>query len=95
VAPAVIDKVRNANMEQAFPAGPYIGKSIRFSAWLRTEHASNGGYIHIRMRIYYANGKSELRDSVQGPVDSEQWQKRAVFGHRRASRNRCFRSFRR
>jgi hypothetical protein len=51
LAPAVIDKVRAAELTQTFPAGPYIGKSIRFSAWLRLQQASAGGYIHIRMRV--------------------------------------------
>ncbi len=81
VAPAVIGTVRAAELEQAFPAAPYIGKSIHFSAWLRIDHASNGGYIHIRMRIYYADGHSDMRDSLAPPVTLPSWERREVFGH--------------
>jgi len=81
VAPAVIGTVRAAELQQSFPAGPYIGKSIRFSAWLRLDQASSGGYIHIRMRIYYADGHSDLTDSLAPPVDVARWEQREVFGH--------------
>ena len=81
VAPAVIGQVRAAELQQSFPAEPYIGKSIRFSAWLRLDQASNGGYVHIRMRIYYADGHSELRDSLAPPVEVARWEQREVFGH--------------
>lgn len=81
VAPAVIGNIRAAELQQSFPAEPYIGKSIRFSAWLRLDQASNGGYIHIRMRIYYADGHSDLRDSLAPPVDVPRWEQRDVFGH--------------
>ena len=81
VAPAVIREVRAAELQQAFPAEPYIGKSVRFSAWLRLIQASNGGYIHIRMRIYYADGHSDLFDSLTAPVVLPGWEQREVFGH--------------
>ena len=32
IAPEVVGKVRAAELTQTFPAEPYIGKSIRFSA---------------------------------------------------------------
>lgn len=81
VAPAAIDKVRAAELQQTFPAGPYIGKSIRFSAWLRLQQASAGGYIHIRMRVDYAKRSTGPLDSVLPPVDGPEWQQREVFAH--------------
>jgi hypothetical protein len=81
VAPAVIGTVRAAELQQAFPAEPYIGKSVRFSAWLRLDQASNSGYIHIRMRIYYADGHSVLTDSLAPPVQAARWEPRDVYGH--------------
>jgi len=81
VAPSVIDKVRAAELTQTFPAGPYIGKSIRFSAWLRLQQASAGGYIHIRMRVDYAKRSTGPLDSPLPPVDVREWQRREVFAH--------------
>lgn len=81
VAPAVIENVRAAELSQTFPAAPYIGKSIRFSAWLRLERCSNGGYVHIRMRVDYADHHADIRDSLAPPVDEAPWVKREVFGH--------------
>jgi len=81
VEPAVIDKVRAAELTQTFPAGPYIGKSIHFSAWLRLQQASAGGYIHIRMRVDYAHRSSGPLDSLLPPVDGPEWQHREVFAH--------------
>ena len=81
VAPPVIGAVRAAELQQRFPADPYIGKSIRFSALLRLQEGSAGGYVHIRMRVDYASGKFETRDSVAPPVRSADWQLREVFGH--------------
>ena len=81
VAPPVIGTVRAAELEQTFPADPYIGKSIRFSALLRLQEGSSGGYVHIRMRVDYAGGKIDMRDSVDPPVSSPDWQLREVFGH--------------
>ena len=78
VPPSVIKDVRAAELQQIFPAGPYIGKTVRFSAWLRMMNQSGGGYAHIRMRVYYANGRSELRDSVDPTVTTPQWQRREV-----------------
>jgi len=80
VAPPVPGAVRAAELAQTFPAAPYIGKSIRFSAWLRLQQGSAGGYVHIRMRIDYASGKSDMRDSTAPPVDGADWQQREVFG---------------
>ena len=81
VPPPVIGTVRAAELAQTFPAEPYIGKSIRFSAWLRLQQGSDGGYIHIRMRVDYASGRIDMRDSVASPVNGEEWQLREVFGH--------------
>jgi len=81
VAPAVIRDVRAAELAQTFPAEPYIGESIRFSAWLRLDQGGDGGYIHIRMRIYYADKHSDLLDSLAPPVDVARWEQREVFGH--------------
>jgi uncharacterized protein (TIGR02246 family) len=81
VAPPVIGTVRAAELGQTFPADPYIGKSIRFSALLRLQEGSSGGYVHIRMRVDYAGGKIDMRDSVDPPVSSPDWQLREVFGH--------------
>jgi hypothetical protein len=81
VAPAVIDKVRAAELTQTFPAAPYIGKSIRFSAWLRLQQASGGGYIHIRMRVDYAHRSTGPLDSLLPSVDGPEWQRREVFAH--------------
>ena len=81
VAPPVIGTVRAAEFAQTFPADPYIGKSIRFSALLRLQEGSAGGYVHIRMRVDYASGKIDMRDSTVPPVSSPDWQLREVFGH--------------
>jgi hypothetical protein len=81
VAPPVIDKVRAAELAQTFPAAPYIGKSIRFSAWLRLQQASAGGYVHIRMRVDYAHRSTGPLDSQLPPVDGPEWQHREVFTH--------------
>ncbi len=81
IAPPVIGKVRAAELAQTFPAAPYIGKSIRFSAWLRLLQASAGGYIHIRMRVDYANHSTGPIDSLLPSVDGPDWQHREVFAH--------------
>jgi hypothetical protein len=81
VAPPVIGTVRAAELGQTFPADLFIGKSIRFSALLRLQDGSSGGYVHIRMRVDYGNGKIDMRDSVDPPVSSADWQLREVFGH--------------
>ena len=85
VAPSVIKDVRAAELEQVFPADPYIGKTVRFSAWLRMMNQSGDGYVHIRMRVYYANGTSDLRDSLDPPVTTSQWQRREVLAEVRKS----------
>jgi hypothetical protein len=81
IAPPVIDKVRAAELTQTFPAAPYIGKSIRFSTWLRLQQGSEGGYIHIRMRVDYARRSTGPLDSRLPPVDGPEWQHREVFAH--------------
>jgi len=42
VAPAVIERFE-PRAPAVLPPEPYIGKSIRFNAWLRLDQASNGG----------------------------------------------------
>lgn len=81
VAPKVIDKVRAAELTQTFPATPYIGKSIRFAAWVRLQQSSDGGYIHIRMRVNYPKRSVGPLDSRLPPVDGSEWQRREVFAH--------------
>ena len=81
INPPVIGDVRAAEISQAFPAAPYIGKSVRFSAWLRLQDAKPGAYIHIRMRVYYTNRPSIIRDSVEPAVTSPEWQHREVVDH--------------
>jgi hypothetical protein len=81
VPPPPAGDTRGTEIEQTFPAEPYIGKSIRFSAWLRMEAAGRGGYVHIRMRADYASGKVDMLDSVAPPVNGPEWQEREVFGH--------------
>ncbi|HWE49183.1 MAG TPA: hypothetical protein VG273_05320 [Bryobacteraceae bacterium] len=72
--------VKNTVLAQTFSAGPYIGKSIRFSAYLRLQRGDTGGNIHIRMRINYADGHADLRDSLMPPVTGDRWERREVFG---------------
>jgi hypothetical protein len=81
VPPPPVGDTRGTEIEQTFPAEPFIGKSIRFSAWLRMEGVGRGGYVHIRMRVDYANGKVDMLDSVAPPVNGPEWQQREVFGH--------------
>lgn len=81
VPPAPAGDTRGTEIEQTFPAEPYIGKSIRSSAWLRMEEVRRGGYVHIRMRVDYADGKVDMLDSVAPPVNGPEWQEREVFGH--------------
>ena len=81
VPPPAVGDTRGTEIEQTFPAEPYIGKLIRFSAWLRLEGGSGGGYVHIRMRVDYADGKVDMLDSVAPPVNGPEWQQREVFGH--------------
>ncbi len=78
--PPLIGSVRAAELQQEFPAAPYQGRKVRFSAWLRLQNAADG-YIHVRMRVYYPNASSELFDSDAQPVDSAVWQRRDVFGY--------------
>lgn len=77
--PAVIGAVRAAELAQEFPAASYLGRHVRFSAWLRMQ-SPGGGYVHVRMRVFYPDGKSEMFDSAAPPVQSAMWQRREVFG---------------
>jgi hypothetical protein len=81
VAPAVIEKVRAAELTQTFPATPYVGKSVRFSAWLRLQQATAGGYIHIRMRVDYPNRSTGPIDSALPSVVEPKWEHREVLAH--------------
>jgi len=81
VTPGVVRTVRAAELTQTFPAGPYIGKSVRFRAWLRLVDRSGDGYIHIRMRVDYMNGKVDLCDSELLTVTVANWQEREVICH--------------
>jgi hypothetical protein len=81
VAPDVVANVRAAELSQTFPAGPYVGKSIRFSAWLRLDKGREAGYVHIRMRIDYPDGHIDMRDSPLAPVQEGNWTLREVDGH--------------
>jgi hypothetical protein len=81
VAPDVIGRVRAAELAQTFPAQPYIGTSIRFSAWLRIYKTTAAGYVHIRMRIDYGDGRVDMRDSDLPPVQDAAWTLREVHGH--------------
>ncbi len=81
VNPPVIGEVRAAEISQAFPAEPYIGKSVRFSAWLRLQEGKPGAYIHIRVRVLYKNRPSIIRDSVEPSVTGPEWQHREVVDH--------------
>jgi hypothetical protein len=47
VAPSVIRTVRAAELYERFPADRYLGKTIRFSAWLRLQNGGAGGYVHL------------------------------------------------
>jgi hypothetical protein len=73
-------EIRAAELEQAFPAGPYLGRTVRFSASLRTDGMARGD-VEIRMRVDYPFGRVEFFDSTEGPVRSAEWQRRKVEGH--------------
>jgi len=77
-SPAAIKTVRAAELAQTFPALPYLGKKIRFSAWLRAQ--GPGGDVELRMRVDYADRRVEFFDSVDGPVDGVAPQRREVLG---------------
>jgi hypothetical protein len=78
-SPAKITTVRAEELAQTFPALPYLGKKIRFSAWLRAQGFGRGD-VELRMRVDYANGKVEFFDSPNGPVDAAESQRRTVSG---------------
>ncbi len=77
--PPHIDNVRAAEVQQSFPAGPYLGKSIHFGAWLRVQ-GSGGGNVELRMRVDHADRTVDFFDSVAAPVETEEWQRREVIG---------------
>jgi len=78
--PERIGGIRAAELEQTFPAGPYLGKTVRFSASLRTDRTASGD-VEIRMRVDYPFGRVEFFDTAEGPVCSLEWQRRRVEGH--------------
>ena len=80
LAPRQIGEIRAAELEQTFPAGPYLGKTVRFRASLRTDAMARGN-VEIRMRVDYPFGRVEFFDSAEGPVRSAEWQRRHVEGH--------------
>jgi hypothetical protein len=77
--PREIGEVRAAELEQTFPAADYLGKRIRFAAWLRVDGPDRGD-VEIRMRVDHADGRVEFFDSAEGPVHSTEWQRREVAG---------------
>jgi hypothetical protein len=78
-SPAKITTVRAEELGQRFPALPYLGKKVRLSGWLRAQ-GFGGGDVELRMRVDYADGKVEFFDSVNGPVDAAESQRRMVSG---------------
>jgi uncharacterized protein (TIGR02246 family) len=76
-----IPGAKGAALAQTFPAAPYRGKWIRFSAWLRVQDPAQG-YVHVRMRFDYPNGRrAEIFDSAVSPVISPEWQRRDVYAY--------------
>lgn len=79
--PARIEAVQAAALMQTFPAAPYLGKWVRFSAWLRMQDPTNG-YVHVRMRVDYPNGRTaDIYDSSASSVNSPEWQRRDVCAY--------------
>jgi hypothetical protein len=79
LAPPQIGGVRAAELQQTFPAAPFLGKTIHFSAWLRVQGADRGN-VELRMRVDHVGGRVEFFDSIDGPVHAEDWQRREVVG---------------
>jgi hypothetical protein len=77
--PSQIGAVRVAELQQIFPAAPYLGKTIRFSAWLRVQGPDRGD-AELRMRVDHVDGRVEFFDSADGPVHTVEWQRREVVG---------------
>jgi len=76
-----IQNAQGAALVQTFPAAPYRGKWVRFSAWLRVQDPAQG-YVHVRLRFDYPNGRrGEIFDSAVSPVDSPEWQRRDVYAY--------------
>jgi hypothetical protein len=71
--------VKAAELAQSFAAAPYVGRKIRFQAWLRVQQAGRGD-VELRMRVDYADGRREFFDSVDGPVAAASPQRREVNG---------------
>jgi hypothetical protein len=80
LAPRRTGEIRAAELEQSFPAGPYLGKTVGFSASLHMDRMARGD-VEIRMRVDYPFGRVEFFDSAEGPVRSAVWQRRHVEGH--------------
>jgi uncharacterized protein (TIGR02246 family) len=79
-APAAITNIRAAELQQSFPAQPYLGKRIRFSAWLRVQGPGQGD-AELRMRVDHADGSIEFFNSADAPVTSVEMQRREVLGY--------------
>ena len=79
VPPVLITTVRAEELQQIFPAAPYLGKTIRFSGWLQASKPAKGD-VELRMRIDHANKKVDFFDSLDGPVTSATWRRREVIG---------------
>jgi len=77
-SPAHVTSVRDAVLGQTFTALPYIGKTVRFGAWLRAQGA--GADVELRVRVDHVDRRVEFFDSVEGPVDAAQAQWREVVG---------------
>ena len=59
LAPVHIGSVRAAELQQTFPARPYLGKSIHFGAWLRVQ-GDGGGNVELRMRVDHADQRVDF-----------------------------------
>ncbi len=79
-APDSVIKVKAAEFQQSFWAGPYLGKYIRFRALLRAQKPGMGD-VEIRMGVRHVGGGLEFFDSIDGPVKSAVPQWREVIGH--------------
>jgi uncharacterized protein (TIGR02246 family) len=78
-APLIATTVPAEELEQTFPAGPYLRKRIRFSGWLGAQGPMHGD-VELRMRVDYADGDVHFFDSIVAPVVSIEPQFREVLG---------------
>jgi hypothetical protein len=78
-APSTPGKVGDTVLGQSFATAPYVGKKIRFGAWLGMSGIYTGD-IELRMRVDHADGRIEFFDSPDGPVKSQGPQWREVVG---------------